>query len=180
MSQHDKALFGGGCFWCTEAVFSHVRGVTAVVPGYAGGSTSSPSYQAVCRGEGGHIEVVEIVYDPGLVSYADLLRIFFATHDPTSQDRQGADAGIQYRSVVFYRDEMQHRQVREVIAELGREQVYAKPIVTQVLPTPIFWPAEEYHHNYFAQHPEQGYCNMVIAPKVAAFRKRFSALLDVS
>lgn len=178
MSRHGRALFGGGCFWCTEAVFVRMRGVVAVVPGYAGGSTSSPTYQAVCRGEGGHIEVVEITYDPGLVSYADLLRVFFATHDPTSLDRQGADAGIQYRSVVFYEDEAQLLQVREVIAELERDNVYEQPIVTQVLPAPVFWPAEDYHRNYFALHSEQGYCNMVIAPKVATFRKQFSGLLD--
>ncbi|MEI2418185.1 peptide-methionine (S)-S-oxide reductase MsrA [Orrella sp. JC864] len=168
------AVFGGGCFWCVEAVFKPLRGVLAVTSGYSGGQLERPSYEQVCQGDTGHIEVARIEFDPAQVSYRDLLTVFFATHDPTTPDRQGNDVGPQYRSAIFWQDETQKREAGQRIAELEREGVFDAPIVTQLLPPAVFWPAEAVHHDYFARHPQQGYCQFVIAPKVAKMRKQFA------
>lgn len=167
------AIFGGGCFWCVEAVFKPLRGVLSVTSGYAGGHVDNPSYEQVCRGGTGHIEVARIEFDPAQVSYRDLLEVFFATHDPTTMDRQGHDVGPQYRSAIFWQDASQKQEAGQFIQQLDREGAFAGPIVTQLLPPATFWPAEAEHHDYFARHPGQGYCQVVIAPKVAKMRKQF-------
>ena len=172
------ATLGGGCFWCLDAVFRHVGGVHGVVSGYAGGTADNPTYQAVCSGKTGHAEVVQVRFDPAVISYRVLLGIFFAVHDPTTKDRQGADVGTQYRSIVLADDDGQERIAWDVIAELQREDLWDAPIVTHVERISNFWPAEPYHQNFFANNPEQGYCSAVIAPKVAKFRKRFGRLLE--
>ena len=171
---HDVAIFGGGCFWCVEAVFKPLRGVASVTSGYSGGHVDNPSYEQVCRGGTGHIEVARIEFDPQQVSYRDLLHVFFATHDPTSLDRQGNDVGPQYRSAIFWQSEAQKQEAAAVIAELDGQGVFGAPIVTQVLASATFWPAEAVHHDYFARHPQQGYCQVIIAPKVAKMRKQFA------
>ncbi|MFY9716820.1 MAG: peptide-methionine (S)-S-oxide reductase MsrA [Thermoplasmata archaeon] len=173
----ETIVVGGGCFWCTEAVFSDLRGVTGVLPGYSGGTVADPTYEAVCTGATGHAEVVEIVFDPSAVSLHDLLVIFFTTHDPTTLDRQGHDAGTQYRSVVFYRSPAQKAAAESVIHELGAAQVWKRKVVTQLVPFTAFYPAEEYHRNYFRRNPERAYCQAIIAPKVAKFRKEHAAQL---
>jgi peptide-methionine (S)-S-oxide reductase len=167
----EKATLGGGCFWCTEAVFTRMDGVESVVPGYAGGHVENPSYEQVCRGDTGHAEVVQLTYDPRRISYGEVLEIFFATHDPTTRDRQGNDVGPQYRSVVFAHDDSQERTARETIAKLSEDDVFEAPIVTEVDRLETFWPAEDYHHDYFARNGRQPYCMFVIAPKVAKLRK---------
>jgi peptide-methionine (S)-S-oxide reductase len=167
----ELATLGGGCFWCLEAVFQDVKGVDRVVSGYAGGSVPDPSYEDVCTGRTGHAEVVQVTFDPAMLSYRDVLEVFFSLHDPTTLNRQGADVGTQYRSVIFYHSPGQERVAREVIAELGQQQLWDDPIVTAVTPAPVFYPAEEYHQEYFRRNPGQGYCRVVIAPKVAKFRK---------
>jgi peptide-methionine (S)-S-oxide reductase len=167
------AVFGGGCFWCTEAVFQDLRGVRSVLPGYSGGTIANPSYQQVCTDTTGHAEVVAVTFDPREVSYRDLLGVFFATHDPTTLNRQGNDVGSQYRSVIFYEDDEQRREAEQAIAELELEGVYGAPIVTQLEPLGAFYEAEPYHRNYFRNNPEQPYCSVVIAPKVAKFRQRY-------
>jgi peptide-methionine (S)-S-oxide reductase len=169
----EAATLAGGCFWCVEAIFEGLKGVETVTPGYAGGHVSSPTYKQVCGGDTGHAEAVRIIFDPTKVSYADLLRIFFTTHDPTTQDRQGADVGTQYRSAVFTHSQEQARIAKEVVAEIGKAKLYANPIVTEVTPFTSFYAAEEYHRDYFARNPEQAYCRAVIAPKVAKFRARY-------
>ncbi|MQM37440.1 Peptide methionine sulfoxide reductase MsrA 2 [wastewater metagenome] len=177
MSETDDtalATLGGGCFWCLEAVFQELPGVQSVTSGYAGGDTDAPTYEAVCRGDTGHAEVVQIAYDPSAVTYRELLGVFFAVHDPTTLNRQGHDVGPQYRSVILYHDDDQKADAEAAIAELEREGVFADPVVTEVVPLTRFHPAEDYHQNYFRNHPEQGYCQVVIAPKLAAFRRRFS------
>jgi peptide-methionine (S)-S-oxide reductase len=173
----ETIVLGGGCFWCTEAVFSDLKGVTRVLPGYAGGTVNDPSYEDVCTGRTGHAEVIEVVFDPGVVSLHDLLVIFFTTHDPTTRDRQGHDTGTQYRSVVFYRTPEQKAAAESVIRELETERVWKHPVVTQIVPYSAFYPAEEYHRNYFRRNPERSYCQIVIAPKVSKFRKEHAALL---
>jgi peptide-methionine (S)-S-oxide reductase len=176
MSEGDRtrtAVFGGGCFWCTEAVFQDLRGVRSVLPGYSGGTVANPTYQQVCTDTTGHAEVVEIRYDPEEISYRDLLGVFFATHDPTTIDRQGNDVGSQYRSVVFYADDEQRQEAERAIAELDAEGVYGAPVVTRLEPLDTFYQAEPYHRNFFRNNPQQPYCTAVIAPKVAKFRKRF-------
>lgn len=172
----ELATFGGGCFWCTEAVFKELRGVRGVVSGYAGGQVENPAYRQVCEGTTGHAECVQIGFDPALVSYRDLLLVFFATHDPTTLNRQGHDAGTQYRSVIFTHSAEQEATARAVMQELGQAQIWPAPIVTQLLPAPRFWPAEAYHQDYFARNPDAGYCAVVIAPKLAKFRKGFDRL----
>lgn len=167
------ATLAGGCFWCLEAVYEDLRGVEKVVSGYAGGETPNPSYEAVCTGRTGHAEVVQITFDAEQVSYRELLEVFFTIHDPTTLNRQGADVGTQYRSAVFYHDEEQRDTARAVIAELEKEEVWDKPVVTQVVPLTEFWPAEAYHQHYFRNNPTQGYCAFTVAPKVAKFRKKF-------
>jgi peptide-methionine (S)-S-oxide reductase len=175
----ETAVLGGGCFWCLEAVFQQVLGVESVASGYCGGNEPDPTYSEVCEGDTGHAEVVEITFNPAEISFSDLLRIFFAIHDPTTLNRQGSDVGSQYRSVIFYQTPAQQREAEEVIAELGRQQFWDRPIVTQVVPAQSFYRAESYHQRYFWTHPEQGYCSLVVAPKVAKFRKLFTPLLKV-
>ena len=172
----EVITLGGGCFWCTEAVFLDVEGVVRVEPGYAGGYVDNPSYEAVCAGDTGHAEVVQIAFDPRRISLADILAIFFTIHDPTTLNRQGHDVGTQYRSVIFYHDAAQAAAARQFIETLTAEQVFRDPIVTEVVPLSRFFPAEPYHHRYFEQHPSQGYCTMVVAPKLAKFRKVHAAL----
>jgi peptide-methionine (S)-S-oxide reductase len=170
----EKATLGGGCFWCTEAVFTRIEGVVAVVPGYAGGQVENPTYEQVCGGDTGHAEVVQIEYDPARISYEEILEIFFATHDPTTVDRQGNDVGPQYRSVIFAHDERQETAARDTIEKFQAENVFEAPIVTQLERLERFWPAEDYHHDYFARNGRQPYCMFVIAPKVAKLRKSFA------
>ena len=176
----ETATLGGGCFWCLDAVYRGVDGVTRVTSGYAGGHVTNPTYQQVCGGDTGHAEVVQVEYDPARIRYREVLGIFFSIHDPTTKDRQGADVGPQYRSVVFTHDEEQARTAREMIADLDREGVWRDPIVTEVEPLDVFHPGEAYHQNFFTNNPDQGYCNVVIAPKVAKFRKQYAHLLKTA
>jgi len=173
----ERAILGGGCFWCTEAGFSELQGVVAVQSGYAGGEVANPSYKAVCTGRTGHAEVVEVKFDPAVISYEDLLRVFFTIHDPTTLNRQGADTGTQYRSVIFYENAAQEEAARKIIAEFEKEGVWGRKIVTEVSPAPVFYRAEPEHDQYFARNPYAGYCQAVIAPKVAKLRKAFAARL---
>jgi peptide-methionine (S)-S-oxide reductase len=172
--RREVATLGGGCFWCTEAVFEALRGVETVESGYAGGSMARPTYEQVCSGTTGHAEVVRVTFDPQELPYRELLKVFFATHDPTTLNRQGADVGTQYRSVVFPHSPEQERVAQEVIRELQSEAVWDEPIVTTIEPLADFYPAEAYHHDYYRRNPRQGYCQVVIAPKVAKFRKQFA------
>lgn len=169
----DHATLGGGCFWCLEAVFPELRGVISVQSGYAGGHVADPTYEEVCAGQTGHAEVVRIAFDPAQVAYADLLKVFFAIHDPTTPNRQGADVGPQYRSVIFAERPEQAETAKRLIAEFERAGLFDAKIVTEVEPLEAFYPAEEVHHAYFARHPDQPYCRAVIAPKVTKFRKIF-------
>ncbi len=168
------ATIGGGCFWCLEAVYLGLRGVSRVVSGYAGGHVTAPTYEQVCGKRTGHAEVVQITFDPAIVSYADLLRVFFTIHDPTTKDRQGNDTGPQYRSIILPHDDTQRTTAEQVIGEIEAAAIWPARLVTEIKPLEIFWPAEEYHQNYFARNPYQGYCQAVVAPKVAKFRKTFS------
>lgn len=177
----ETATLAGGCFWCLEPVFSDLRGVARAIPGYSGGHVKNPTYREVCTGTTGHAEAVQVTFDPREVSYRDLLEIFFAVHDPTTLNRQGADVGTQYRSVIFYHSPEQEATARDVIASLAPEPSWeGKRVVTQVEAFEAFYPAEEYHRDYFRRNPEQGYCRLVIAPKYAKFRKRFAERLDAS
>lgn len=171
------ATLAGGCFWCLEAVYVELRGVSKVVSGYAGGNVRNPSYREVCGGRTGHAEVVQITFDPNVVSYRDLLDVFFTIHDPTTLNRQGADVGTQYRSAIFYHDEEQRQVATQAIAEVTAAKLWPNPIVTQVAPLDVFYPAEDYHQDYFANNPAQPYCQVVVAPKVAKFRKQHYARL---
>ncbi|MDJ1422810.1 MAG: peptide-methionine (S)-S-oxide reductase MsrA [Candidatus Methanoperedens sp.] len=168
---------GGGCFWCLEAIFNELRGVEKVVSGYSGGSVPNPSYQEVCTGTTGHAEVVQITFDPQIISFRELLEVFFTIHDPTTLNRQGPDVGTQYRSVIFYHTQEQKAVAQEVIARLEEAKIWDAPIVTEVTPLTAFYTAEEYHREYFERNPEQPYCRIVIAPKVVKFRKQFLAKL---
>jgi peptide-methionine (S)-S-oxide reductase len=172
-----KATFAGGCFWCTEAVYEQMKGVKSATSGYIGGSVANPTYKDVCTGLTGHAEAVEIEYDPTVVPYEKLLEVFFATHDPTTLNRQGVDVGTQYRSGVFYHDDEQKRIAEEVIKRLDAAKVYRRKIVTEVTEASTFYPAEDYHQEYFANNPRQPYCQAVVAPKVEKFRKVFRELL---
>jgi peptide-methionine (S)-S-oxide reductase len=172
-SHVQQATLGGGCFWCLEAVYVELRGVTKVVSGYTGGTVPNPSYQRVCSGNTGHAEVVQVTFDPAVVTYRELLEIFFTIHDPTTLNRQGADVGTQYRSAIFYHDDEQKRVAEEVIKEITAAKIWPKPIVTQVVPLDVFYAAENYHQDYFANNPMQPYCQVVVAPKVAKFRKQY-------
>lgn len=172
-----KATFAGGCFWCTEAVYEQMKGVKSATSGYIGGSVPNPTYQDVCTGLTGHAEAVEIEYDPTVVPYEKLLKVFFATHDPTTLNRQGADVGTQYRSGVFYHDDEQKRIAEDVIKRLEAAKVFSGRIVTEVTKATTFYPAETYHQEYFANNPRQPYCQAVVAPKVEKFRKVFAELL---
>ncbi len=173
----ETATLAGGCFWCLEAVFEQLRGVERVVSGYAGGDVPHPTYEQVCGGRTGHAEVVQLTFDPAVVSFRDLLDVFFTIHDPTTPDRQGADVGSQYRSAVFYHSEDQKAATAAVIAELTAAGVWDDPIVTQVVPLTTFYPGEADHQQYFRRNPNQGYCRVVIAPKVAKLRARYLAKL---
>jgi peptide-methionine (S)-S-oxide reductase len=173
----QTAVLGGGCFWCVEAAFNQLQGVQRVISGYMGGHVKNPSYEQVCGGKTGHVEVAEITFDPAVISYEDLLEVFFTVHDPTTLNRQGNDVGEQYRSVIFYRDEEQHKTAQKVIDELTKERAFADPIVTTVEPASAFYPAEEYHQDYFKNHPYQPYCMFAISPKVKKIREKFAARL---
>jgi len=173
----ETATLGGGCFWCLEAVYQRMEGVDKIVSGYMGGHVDRPTYQQVCTGATGHVEVVQITFDPQVTSYREILEVFFAIHDPTSFDRQGNDAGPQYRSVIFHHSEAQRATAEEVMRELDNEAVFDRPIVTQVLPAETFYPAEDYHQDYFRNHPNQPYCAFVVSPKVNKFREKFKEKL---
>jgi peptide-methionine (S)-S-oxide reductase len=173
----EVATIAGGCFWCVEAVFTELKGVDKVVSGYSGGKVANPSYEAVCSGTTDHAEAVQITFDPKVIAYRDLLRIFFTTHDPTTLNRQGHDAGTQYRSAIFYHSPEQRKVADEVIKEITTEKLYKDPIVTEVTPFKNFYAAETYHQDYYAQNPNQGYCMVVIAPKVRKFREKYYNLL---
>ena len=173
MGKTEVATLGGGCFWCLEAVFDEVRGVEDVVSGYAGGEPANPSYEQVCSGRTGHAEVVQVVFDPEAISFRELLEIFFTIHDPTTLNRQGADVGTQYRSAIFTHSPEQEATARELIAEMEREGVWKRPVVTEVVPLTDFYPAEAYHQEYFRRNPHAGYCQMVVAPKLSKFRKKY-------
>lgn len=171
------ATLAGGCFWCLEAVYQQLKGVDKVVSGYAGGHVPNPTYKQVCTGATGHAEVVQIAYNPEVVTYRDLLDVFFTIHDPTTLNRQGADVGTQYRSAIFYHTPKQQQIAERTIKELEAEQVWDDPIVTEIAPLDTFYPAEDYHQNYFINNPDQGYCRVVVAPKVAKFRQKYLAKL---
>ena len=174
------ATLAGGCFWCLEAVYDRMKGVASVGSGYMGGSVANPSYEQVCGGDTGHAEVVQVAFDPAVVSFKELLEVFFVTHDPTTLNRQGNDAGTQYRSAIFYHSPQQKAEAEEVIARLGAAQLWSGPIVTELTPATTFYPAEGYHQEYFARNPYQPYCQAVVAPKVAKFRKLFLEKLKAS
>jgi peptide-methionine (S)-S-oxide reductase len=173
----ELATLGGGCFWCLEAAFALLRGVVQVVPGYSGGTWPHPTYEQVCSGTTGHAEVVQITFEPAVLPFRELLDVFFSIHDPTTLNRQGADIGTQYRSIILYHTPAQKQIAEQVIAELNAAGRWPRPIVTQVVPFQVFYPAEEYHRDYFARHPEQPYCQVVIAPKVAKLRQQFASRL---
>lgn len=169
----EIATLAGGCFWCLEAVYDELNGVTDVVSGYMGGAMRNPTYEQVCSGTTGHAEVVQVTFDPDVVSYKELLNVFFTIHDPTTLNRQGADVGTQYRSAIYYHSQEQKATAEQVIGEVNAEKLWNAPIVTEVTAAEMFYPAEDYHQEYFVKHPYQGYCQIVIAPKVAKFHKLF-------
>ncbi len=173
----ERATFGSGCFWCTEAIFSSLKGVTSVVPGYAGGHVENPSYAQVCSGTTGHAEVARIEFDPTVLTYQQLVEVFFGSHNPTTLNRQGNDVGEQYRSVIFYHDAAQQKTAEAAIASLEKEKIFDSPIITAIEPLTNFYPAEDYHRNYYANNPDQPYCQAIISPKLAKFRKQYSSLL---
>ena len=175
MATQETATLGGGCFWCLEAVYQEMEGVLSVASGYMGGHTVNPTYRDVCTGRTGHIEVVQVVFDAEVTSYREVLEVFFAIHDPTTRDRQGNDSGPQYRSAIFYHSEEQRAAAEELMRELNAEHVWRDPIVTEVRPASTFYSAEDYHQEYFRNHPEQPYCSFVVAPKVRKFREKFAA-----
>nr|WP_230411855.1 peptide-methionine (S)-S-oxide reductase MsrA [Denitromonas iodatirespirans] len=176
MATSETAVLGGGCFWCLEAVFREIRGVRRVVSGYCGGAVEAPDYHAVCEGHTGHAEVVQIEFDPAVVSFRQLLEVFFVIHDPTTPNRQGNDVGTQYRSVIFAQSPAQHAEAAALIGELRAAGAFADPIVTELAGAERFWPAEDYHQDYLARNTHQPYCQLVVSPKLAKFRSRFAAL----
>ncbi len=173
----ETATFGAGCFWCTEAIFSRLEGVKEVCPGYSGGHVKNPSYREVCNGTTGHAEVVQVIFDPELINYSELLMIYWKTHDPTTPNRQGADVGTQYRSVIFYHSEEQKKKATELKDELDKQKIWDSPIVTAIEEYTNFYRAEEYHEDYYENNPNQGYCRFVITPKVEKFEKVFKDYL---
>ncbi len=173
----EIATFGAGCFWCVEAVFQNLKGVHEVTSGYAGGNVNNPSYKEVCSGKTGHAEVVQIKFDPSVISYGELLEVFWKTHDPTTLNRQGADVGTQYRSVIFYHSDVQRKTAEKYKNIMDESGVYTSPLVTEISPMETFYPAEDYHQNYYTQNTEQGYCRVVIAPKMDKLKKFFSEKL---
>jgi peptide-methionine (S)-S-oxide reductase len=176
----EIATFGSGCFWCSEAVFSDLQGVVKVLPGYAGGTVPDPTYEDVCTDATGHAEVAQVTFDPSVISYRELLEVLFSTHDPTTLNRQGADEGTQYRSVIFYSNEAQMKEAEEIIKELTKERVFRNPIVTKVEPLRAFYPAEDYHREYYRRNPSKPYCQAVIAPKLAKFRAHWKSKLKAA
>lgn len=174
----ETATLGGGCFWCLEAVYQQLHGVRSVISGYAGGHVPNPTYEAVCSETTGHAEVVQIQFDPAIVSYREILEVFFVIHDPTTLNYQGHDVGARYRSVIFTHSDAQAETAKAIVKTLSDEGVYARPIVTVIAPAPVFYPAEAYHQNYFQEHPAQGYCMAVVAPKLAKFRSTFARLVN--
>lgn len=180
MAQSQKATFGAGCFWCVEAVFQRVAGVASVLSGYSGGTVADPSYEAVCAGKTGHAEVCQVEFDPSQVSYEDLLLVFWRVHDPTTLNRQGNDVGTQYRSAVFYHDEAQKAATEKMKREIEASGAWGKPLVTEIAPYKNFYPAEEYHRDYFNRHSDQTYCQLVIQPKLDKFVKEFREKLRSS
>ena len=175
MTETETATVAGGCFWCTEAVFEALSGVREVTSGYTGGHVADPTYEAVCRGETGHAEAVQVAYDPDVLSYEDVLTVFFATHDPTTRDREGPDVGSQYRSAVFYHDADQRERVEAFVDDLAAE--YDDPIVTEIEPLETFYPAEDYHQNYYEKNPNAGYCAVNVEPKLSKLREHFRELM---
>jgi peptide-methionine (S)-S-oxide reductase len=173
----ETATLAGGCFWCMEAVFQQIDGVENVVSGYTGGTTANPTYQEVCSDRTGHAEAIQLTFEPSKISYREILKIFFSVHDPTTLNRQGADVGTQYRSAIFYNSEDQKATALQLIEEFNKAHTWKRPIVTQVLPLDKFYAAEDYHRDYFARHPQQGYCQMVISPKVAKLRRQWAKRL---
>lgn len=176
-SQHETATLAGGCFWCLEAVYDQMKGVISVESGYIGGHTSNPTYEAVCSGRTGHAEAVRMTFDPAIVSFRELLEVFFVIHDPTTLNRQGHDVGTQYRSAIFYHSIEQKQIAEEVIEVVTKEQLYPHPLVTEIVPAGTWYAAEPYHQEYFARNPFQGYCTAVVGPKVVKFRKQFTSRL---
>ncbi len=173
----ETVVFGGGCFWCTEAVFEELEGIISVMPGYAGGAKPNPTYEEVCDGATGHAEVIKIEYSPEKITFKDLLIVFFYTHDPTTLNKQGNDVGEQYRSVIFYTNDSQKKEAEEVIKELNDSKAYSKPVITEVKLLDKFYEAENYHKNYYQSNPNNSYCQLIIAPKLEKFRHRFENLL---
>ena len=171
---NEIATLGGGCFWCLEAVYNQTEGVVSAISGYAGGARPNPSYKEVCTGNSGHVEVVQVTFDPAVITYRDILEIFFVIHDPTTLNRQGNDAGTQYRSVIYYQNDAQKQTANELVAELTAQNAYDAGIVTTIEPAPVFYAAEDYHQRYFEKNPYQTYCAYVVAPKVQKFRKKFT------
>ena len=176
--KHETATFGAGCFWCVEAVYQNLKGVQKVVSGYAGGKTPNPTYKQICTGQTGHAEVAQITYDPNQISYQDLLDVFWNTHDPTTLNRQGADTGTQYRSVIFYNDDHQKEIAEQTMAETDASGLWSNPIVTEISPIPTFYPAEDYHQNYYQSNPSQPYCTVIISPKIQKLKKEFKHILN--
>lgn len=176
-SSTELATLGGGCFWCVEAVFEQLRGVEKVVSGYTGGRAENPTYKQICGGATGHAEVIQVTFDPSQVSYRDILSVFFAAHDPTTLNRQGADEGTQYRSAIFYHSPEQKLIAEARVKELNEQKLFPRPIVTEVTPAATFYPAEDYHQGYYRLNPDQGYCQVVISPKLEKFRKHFASML---
>jgi peptide-methionine (S)-S-oxide reductase len=174
MANLETATLAAGCFWCVEAVFDDLKGVEDVVSGYSGGHTENPTYRQVCNGDTGHAEVAQVRFDPSVITFKDVLRVFFSVHDPTTMNRQGNDIGTQYRSAIFYHSDEQKHDAEEVIKEIADEGVYDAPIVTEVTPFEKFWPAEDYHQEYFANNPNVPYCAAVVSPKVKKFRQKFA------
>ncbi len=174
----QTAVFAGGCFWCTEAVFLKLRGVSSVVPGYTGGHVVNPTYEQVSGGTTGHAEAIKFTFDPEQISYRDLLEVFFATHDPTTLNRQGNDVGPQYRSVIFYADDEQKQLAEDIVTELNESKAYSNPIVTTIEPLGEFYEAEDYHKNYFERNQGQPYCQVIIAPKLKKFKEKFASLIQ--
>jgi peptide-methionine (S)-S-oxide reductase len=177
MANSETATLGGGCFWCLEAVYDEMLGVLSVESGYMGGHMANPDYRSVCTGTTGHVEVVQVTFDPAITTYREILEVFFATHDPTSRDRQGNDAGPQYRSVIFYHSQAQRETAEQMIGELDHEKAFPRPIVTDVRAASQFYLAEDYHQEYFRNNPQQPYCSFVVSPKVKKFREHFAAKL---
>ncbi len=179
-SSGEAATLAGGCFWCTEAIFNELRGIEKVESGYSGGTVANPSYQQVCSGSTGHAEAVQVTFDPKVISFRDILRVFFTTHDPTTLNRQGADMGTQYRSAVFYHDGAQRSVAEEVIREMNASKVWKKPVVTEVSPFKAFYRAEDYHQDFFKNNPDSGYCQVVIEPKIVKLREHYRDRLKKS